>query len=66
VGSDNQGGTSIANSGGEELLGRLGFGWHPVPQIDITFSIDVPLYQDLDGQQLGLDLRSFLAVGLRF
>ncbi len=66
TGPSRMGGTRLENSGGRELLGRIGLGWHPVPQIDLTLSVDTPLSQDFDGQQLGLDLRTFLAVGVRF
>ena len=65
-GSATQSGSLLPNTGGEELLGQVSLGWHPVPQVDISLSVDVPLYQDLNGEQLGLDLRTFLAIGSRF
>ena len=61
-----QAGITIANSGSDELLLRPGLGWHPAPSIDVSVSVDVPLYQNYDGRQLGLDLRVFLAIGIRF
>lgn len=61
-----QSGGAIANSGSDELRLRSGLGWHPAPNIDITLAVDVPLYQDFNGTQLGLDYRTFLAVGIRF
>jgi len=64
--SASQYGSLLPNSGGEELLGTFGMGWHPVPQLDISLAVDVPLHQNLDGQQLGLDLRTFFAIGIRF
>lgn len=59
-------GVSTANSGGEELLLKFGLGWHPRPDLDVGFSLDLPLYEDLDGQQLGLDSRVQLSLGWRF
>ena len=59
-------GATIANSGSDELLLRPGLAWHPKPNIDISLVVDVPLYQDVEGQQLGLDYRTFLALGIRF
>ena len=49
-----------------ELLLRTGLGWHPKPNWDVSLAFDVPLYQDYEGTQLGLDYRTFIAVGLRF
>ena len=54
------------NSGGEVLVLKFGLGWHPRPDIDVGFSLDLPMYQDLNGQQLGLDSRVQLALGWRF
>jgi hypothetical protein len=59
-------GVNVTNSGLQELRLRPGLSWHPRPSIDISFSVDVPLYQDYDGSQLGLDYRTFLAIGIRF
>jgi hypothetical protein len=63
---DNQGGVTVANSGSEELLLRPGIGWHPAPNIDISIAVDIPVYQDYEGTQLGLDYRTFFAIGIRF
>ena len=59
-------GSTVADSGSEELLLRPGLTWHPKPNIDISLAVDVPLYQDFDGEQLGLDYRTFLGIGMRF
>jgi hypothetical protein len=61
-----QDGVTLANSGSNEFLLRSGLTWHPAPNMDISLVIDVPLYQDFHGQQLGMDYRTFLAIGLRF
>lgn len=56
-----------SGSGGEELLVKFGLGYHPRPDIDMGVSLDLPLYEDLNGtEQLGLDSRVQFALGLRF
>jgi len=59
-------GVTVANSGLQELRLRPGLSWHPRPSLDVSLSVDLPLYQDYDGRQLGLDYRTFLAIGIRF
>ena len=59
-------GHRVANKGGNQLLLRSGMTFHPSPEWDITFNVDVPLYQRYRGTQLGLDVRGSAAVGLRF
>lgn len=59
-------GVNVANSGSSVIRGRTGFSWHPAPNIDVSFLVEVPLYQDFNGEQLALDYRTFLALGLRF
>jgi hypothetical protein len=65
-GQSKQAGLTLADSGSEELLLNAGLGWHPAPNIDFSLAIDLPLYEDLEGTQLGLDYRTFLALGIRF
>ena len=60
------GGTALPNSGASQLLLRPALGFHPIPAIDLSVSVDLPLYQHYDGQQLGLDFRTFIAFGYRF
>jgi hypothetical protein len=59
-------GVKIASSGADQLLLRTGLTWHPAPHLDLTISFDVPLHQDFEGQQLGLDHRAIVAFGFRF
>lgn len=61
-----QDGTNVANSGSSEIRGRTGFSWHPAANIDVSFNVEIPLYQDFNGEQLALDYRTFLALGIRF
>jgi len=59
-------GTNVTNSGSDELRARTGISWHPAPNIDFSFTVEIPVYQDFNGEQLALDYRTFLALGLRF
>lgn len=60
------GSTLNGNSGGEELLFKVGVGYHPRPDMDLGLSFDVPLHEHLSGEQLGLDTRVQLSLGWRF
>jgi hypothetical protein len=59
-------GLTKQDSGGEALLVKFGLGYHPRPNIDMGVSLDLPLYEDLNGTQLGLDSRVQLSLGFRF
>jgi hypothetical protein len=59
-------GASVVDSGSEELRLKTGLGWHPRPGIDISLSYALPIHEDYDGQQLGLDHRVSLGIGVRF
>ena len=61
-----QHGVTLVNSGSDEILLRAGLGFHPVPGVDLTLSVDIPLYQDFRGEQLAFDVRTFFALGIRF
>jgi hypothetical protein len=61
-----QDGSRLTNSGSDELRARTGVSWHPAPNIDFSFTVEIPVYQDFNGEQLALDYRTFLALGLRF
>ena len=60
------GGALVAASGSDELIARFGLGFHPIPQMDLNVSVDVPISQDFNGVQLGQDIRVFFAFGMRF
>ncbi len=64
-GSARLSGIALPSSGATQLLLRQGLGSHPVPAIDLSVSVDLPLYQHYDGQQLGLDVRTFIDYGYR-
>ena len=59
-------GVNLANSGGDEFLFRIATGIHPRPDMDLSLSLDIPLHEDFNGTQLGLDTRVQLALGWRF
>lgn len=59
-------GDTVANSGSDQILLRPGLTFHPDPALDIVINVDVPVFQHYRGQQLGLDVRTFLALGIRF
>ncbi len=59
-------GVNVGNSGGDDLLLKLAMGWHPRPDLDLGISVDLPLHEDFNGQQLGLDNRLQVSLGWRF
>lgn len=59
-------GRTVSNSGSDEIVLRTGLTFHPIPSMDLTLSVDVPVYSDFNGEQLEFELRSFLAFGFRF
>ena len=56
----------LTDTGSDEVRARAGLTWHPAPNWDITFAVELPIHQDFHGEQLGLDVRTFAAIGLRF
>lgn len=59
-------GVPVVSSGSELWLGKFGLAWHPQPQWDIGFSLDVPLSSTYGGLQVPFDYQVSLSVGLRF
>ena len=57
---------AASHTGVDEIRLRPGLGWHPRPGIDVSLTVDIPVYQDYDGEQLAVDFRTFFAVGVRF
>jgi len=57
---------SLANSGRDEISLIGAVGWHPVPDWDVSFKLEVPVHQDLNGTQLETDYRALFGIGLRF
>ena len=65
-GQAENGGVSIVDSGSHQWLGRVGFAWHPRPELDIGLNFFVPLAQDYRGTQLAFDYRVAFGIGIRF
>jgi hypothetical protein len=59
-------GMSVANSGSTQVFLKTALSCHPVPNIDLSISADLPLSQDFNGTQLATDYRVFLRFGVRF
>jgi hypothetical protein len=61
-----QNGVHDPNSGYDQWFQRIGLGWHPKPNMDVTLSADIPLHQRYKGRQLAPDFSTALAYGIRF
>lgn len=59
-------GETDVDSGSDLILLKAGVGVHPRPDIDLSFSVEVPVLEDYNGEQLGHDTRFLLSVALRF
>ena len=55
-----------ANSGGDRFLLGVGFSFHPLPEIDLSLSVDFPVVRDLRGEQVEDEMVASLAFGIRF
>ena len=63
---DELAGAVVDDTGLSELRLIAGLTYHPYPEIDLVASVEVPVYGDYDGEQLGLDVRTFFGFGIRF
>ena len=59
-------GVGLTNSGYDELWLQFGIGAHPRPDLDLSLSVDLPVYEYYNGQQLARDLQVSLKFGIRF
>jgi len=59
-------GISVTNSGSDMLLFKTSVGVHPTPDTDLALGVEVPFWQDYNGQQLERGTRLVLKLGLRF
>ena len=59
-------GHRLVNSGSDVLVVRMGLSFHPLPNMDLTIAADIPVYRDVNGEQLVQDVRTLFAFGLRF
>ena len=61
-----QGGMPLLGFGRDELSVRLGATWHPIPNLDLVATFEVPIWQDVNESQLGVGYRLIAGVGWRF
>lgn len=59
-------GHRLADTGSDVLVVRTGLTFHPLPNMDLTIAADIPVYRDVNGEQLVQDVRTLLAFGIRF
>ena len=61
-----QAGVDLLGFGREEVALRAGATWHPTPDLDVVFTLEVPVYQDVNELQPDVDYRLLAGVGWRF
>ncbi len=61
-----QNGGLVVNSGADELLLLPGLVIHPIPRLDVSIGVRIPIYQHYEGEQLGRDVEFVLTFGSRF
>jgi hypothetical protein len=61
-----QDGDRLANSGGDTLLLKPGLVFWPRPWWGLVLSLELPVYRNLRGQQLGQDFGAFFSISYRF
>ena len=59
-------GSSLANSGGQELFANAGLFLAPRPDLVFRVGFQIPIYHDLNGEQLGTDLVAVVGFEFRF
>ena len=50
----------------EEIALRAGATWHPIPNVDVVFTFELPVYQDVNELQPETDFRVIAGFGYRF
>lgn len=65
-GRAHQNDVALSGFGREEFSLRCGATWHPVPNLDIVCTLEVPVYQDVNELQPGVDYRFIAGIGWRF
>lgn len=65
-GRGEQSGAFLENSGGDDISLITAVGWHPSPEWDVSFRIELPVYEDFNGAQLETDYRALIGIGLRY
>lgn len=61
-----QAGAALQGFGREEIALRAGATWHPIPNVDVVFTFELPVYQDVNELQPETDFRVIAGFGYRF
>jgi len=61
-----QDGAALSGFGREELSIRFGTTWHPIPNLDLVTTLEIPVYQKVNEAQIAIDYRLIAGFGWRF
>jgi len=64
-GADQQGGTSVASTGGDLLSIGVNWAFRPRPTLDLQVAVEVPIFEEVRGIQLKNQFSVFVAFGVR-
>jgi hypothetical protein len=62
---DVDGGNAVGASGGDQLSAGLNWAFRPRPTLDFQVSVEVPVFEDVEGIQLAETWAFFFAIGVR-
>jgi hypothetical protein len=62
---DVDGGNAVGGSGGDQLTAGVNWAFRPRPTLDLQVSVEVPVYESVEGTQLAEDWSLFIAIGVR-
>ena len=65
-GRSHQNNLALSGFGRDELAIRLGTTWHPIPNLDLVATFEIPVYQRVNESQTEIDYRLIAGVGWRF
>jgi hypothetical protein len=65
-GRAHQDSTALSGFGREEVSLRFGTTWHPIPNLDLVTTLEVPVYQDVNETQPDIAYRLIAGIGWRF
>ena len=65
-GRAHQDGTALSGFGREEVSLRFGTTWHPIPNLDLVTTLEIPAYQDVSETQPDIAYRLIAGIGWRF
>lgn len=59
-------GQTVTNSGSDLLQIIPALSYHPIPRVDVSLGVSLPIWEDYNGTQLAREYRLWLKLGLRF